>query len=77
VAGQTGKRLLRGALGLGLVLLAYVGLSALFGLVQLEGTPGLAWRTLRYSLIGLAGAWGAPWVFVRTGLADRESANDD
>lgn len=72
VSGKAGQRLLRGLLGLALVLAAYAGLSALFSLVQLEGTLALAWRALRYALIGLAGGWGAPWAFVRTGLASRQ-----
>jgi hypothetical protein len=57
---------------LALVLAAYLGLSALFGLVHLEGAMEIAWRALRYALLGLVGGWGAPWVFVRLGLATRE-----
>jgi membrane-associated phospholipid phosphatase len=72
VSGKGGKRVLRGLLGLALVLTAYLGLSALFGLVHLEGVIGIVLRALRYALLGLAGGWGAPWVFVRLGLATRE-----
>jgi hypothetical protein len=68
-AGKAGRRLLRGALGLALVLAAYLGLSVSFGLAHPEGAVELAWRALRYALVGLAGAWGAPWVFVQVGLA--------
>jgi membrane-associated phospholipid phosphatase len=75
VAGGTAQRVLRGLLGLVLVLLAYAGLGALFGLAQLEGAMALAWRVLRYSLLGLVGAWGAPWIFVRVGLAARQEDN--
>jgi hypothetical protein len=77
VAGEAWKRLLRAALGLALVLAVYAGLSALFGLVHLEGILGLAWRALRYALVGLAGGWGAPWAFVQTGLASQgENAHE-
>jgi hypothetical protein len=67
--GPAALRLLRGLLGLVLVVIAYLGLSALFGLVHLDGYTGLAWRALRYALIGFAGGWVAPWVFVRVRLA--------
>jgi membrane-associated phospholipid phosphatase len=71
VEGKSGKRVLRGALGLVLLIAVYLGLKALFGLVHLEGAIELAWRALRYALLGFAGGYGAPWVFVRTGLAFR------
>jgi hypothetical protein len=76
VAGQIWVRLLRAALGLALILVVYAGLSALFGLVHLEGGLGLTWRTLRYALVGFAGGWGAPWAFVQTGLASRVERRD-
>jgi hypothetical protein len=63
------KRMLRGLLGLALLIAVYLSLSVLFGLIHLEGTAGLMWRALRYALLGFAGGWFAPWVFVRTGLA--------
>jgi membrane-associated phospholipid phosphatase len=72
VAGKTGKRVLRAVLGLALLLAAYLGLSALFDLVHLEGALEYAWRAFRYALIGLSGGWGVPWVFVRIGLAARK-----
>jgi hypothetical protein len=72
VLGKSGRRILRGALGLVLLVAVYLGLKALFGLVHLEGTMELAWRALRYALLGFAGGWGAPWAFVRTGLAERD-----
>jgi len=69
VAGKGGKRALRGLLGLALVLSTYLGLSALLGLVHPEATIEIAWRVLRYTLLGLAASWGTPWVFVRLSLA--------
>jgi membrane-associated phospholipid phosphatase len=76
-SGKTGQRLLRGALGLALVVVTYLGLSALFDLVHLEGTAELAWRALRYTLVGLSGAWGVPWVFVQIGLATGKENTDE
>lgn len=77
VSGKRGQRVLRGLLGLTLVLTTYLGLSVLFGFVHLEGGTGIAVRTLRYALLGLVGGWGAPWVFVRLGLATREENTDE
>jgi membrane-associated phospholipid phosphatase len=71
VAGKGWKRLLRGALGLVLMVATHLCMRALFGLVHVEGSVELVWRTLRYALLGFAGGWGVPWVFVRTGLAGR------
>jgi undecaprenyl-diphosphatase len=77
VAGKTGRRVLRAFLGLALVLAVYLGLSAIFGLVHLEGALGYAWRAFRYALLGLAGGWGVPWVLVRTGLAAQQRSPDE
>lgn len=70
-AGRWQQRALRGALGLVLTISVYLALRALFGLVPLQGNLGLALRTFRYALVGFAGAWGVPWVFLRAGLARR------
>lgn len=70
-AGSWQQRALRGALGLVLTLSVYLALRALFGLVPLKGDLALALRTFRYAVVGFAGAWGVPWVFVRAGLARR------
>jgi membrane-associated phospholipid phosphatase len=71
VAGKGWKRVLRGALGLALMIATYLSLRALFGLVHVQGGWELAGRTLRYALLGFAGGWAVPWVFVRIGLAGR------
>lgn len=63
--GTTATRLLRFAVGIAVVLALYAGLK-----LVLPG--GLGFRVLRYGLIGLWASFGAPWVFVRTGLAPRE-----
>jgi len=47
------------------VLIVQIGPGLLF-----EGLePALAFRLIRYGLIGFWAAYGAPWVFVKTGLA--------
>jgi len=72
------RRVLRGALGLVIVLVTYVGLSALFGLwmpLLTSQSVQFALRALRYALVGFAGGWAAPWAFVRIGLADRAPKN--
>jgi hypothetical protein len=77
VSGKMQRRVLRGTLGLALMLAIYAGLSALFSLVHLEGSLELAWRALRYALLGFAGGWGAPWVFVQTRLANRDEGTSE
>jgi membrane-associated phospholipid phosphatase len=63
------KRVLRFLLGTIGVLALWQGLSIAF-----EGLePALAFRLIRYGLVGLWGAFGAPWVFVRIGLAEVKS----
>ncbi len=64
--GATSKRLLRFFLGEAVLFGLWLGLKPL-----LSGhEPEAFYRFLRYSLMGLWGALGAPWVFVRMGLAD-------
>ncbi len=64
------KRIIRLMLGLAVVLALRLGLGALF-----EGLePAILFRLIRYGLIGLWAALGAPWVFVKTRLADRRPA---
>jgi membrane-associated phospholipid phosphatase len=70
--GALSARVLRFALGV----LAVMGLS--FGLKALTASvapePGIlegALRFFRYTLVGLFIALGAPWMFVRLGLAER------
>jgi membrane-associated phospholipid phosphatase len=46
----------------------WYGLRAVFG--QLE--PAGLYRVLRYALVGLWGGLGAPWLFVKLRLADKE-----
>ncbi len=59
------KRLARLAIGLAVALELRFWLGAIFTNLQ----PELVVRLVRYGLIGLWVAYGAPWVFVKTGLA--------
>jgi hypothetical protein len=73
VAGAWRQRVLRGALGLALTVAAFFGLRALFGLLHVEGVVALGVRIFRYALIGFVGGWGVPWVFVQSGLSERDT----
>jgi membrane-associated phospholipid phosphatase len=66
-AGPVWQRALRYTLGVVGMLALYAGLKAIF--VPL--TPVLFWRFIRYTLMGLWGSLGAPWVFIRAGVATR------
>ena len=55
-----------------LTIAVYFGLRALFGLVRVEGGLAFCLRTLRYGLVGLAAAWGVPWVLIKCRLAQVE-----
>ncbi len=74
-AGVWWKRVVRAILGLVLVFGVYLGLSALFGTFDESVGAFLshALRTFRYALVGLTGFFGAPWLFLRLGLAEREA----
>lgn len=59
------KRVARYALGAVVMVGLWAGLKAAFG----EAEPVLIFRFIRYTLMGLWGSVGAPWTFVRLGLA--------
>ena len=66
-SGTTAQRIYRYLLGVAGVLIIYLGLS--LALPSSESTVGQVFRFIRY---GLVGAWitaGAPWLFIRLGLA--------
>jgi membrane-associated phospholipid phosphatase len=67
--GRWWRRVLRFLVGLILVGFFYVGLKAVF---PAEVTPAvaLAWRTIRYGIVGVVGTFVAPWMFVKTALAE-------
>jgi hypothetical protein len=59
------RRALRYVVGIAGLLIIQVGLDVLF-----EGLePAVAFRLIRYGLIGFWAAYGAPWAFVRLRLA--------
>lgn len=67
--GDLWKRVARYILGIVVVFGLRVGLGAAF-----EGLePAAVLRVVRYALIGLWLGYGAPWVFVRSGLAERQT----
>jgi membrane-associated phospholipid phosphatase len=74
--GSAGRRVLRAVVGLVIVVAAYFSLSMLFG--TFDETMGeqmeAVWRLVRYAIIGFGGGWFMPWLFVKTGLAEQESA---
>ncbi|MHB1319229.1 MAG: phosphatase PAP2 family protein [Anaerolineae bacterium] len=63
-AGPVWQRALRYALGIAGMLVLYAGLKAVFASL----TPVLFWRFFRYTVMGLWGSLGAPWVFTKAGL---------
>jgi hypothetical protein len=65
--GAISKRLLRFILGEAVLFGLWLGLKPLLSGYE----PEAFYRFLRYSLIGLWGGLGAPWVFVKAGLAVR------
>ncbi|UCD78305.1 MAG: phosphatase PAP2 family protein [Desulfobacterales bacterium] len=66
--GSWWERILRYLLGGAVLFALWGGLKTAFA--DLE--PAALFRFIRYSLLGLWGGVGAPWVFVRMKLADRE-----
>lgn len=65
--GVGSKRVLRFVLGQVFLFGLSLGLKPLFSGYE----PEPLYRFLRYSVVGLWGGLGAPWMFVRLGLADR------
>lgn len=59
------KRALRFLLGVAVLFGLWMGLRVAFGSLE----PALLFRFVRYGLVGLWGAVGAPWAFVRLRLA--------
>lgn len=63
------QRVLRFLLGAGVLVGLWLGLRLAFTGFE----PALLFRFIRYALMGLWGAFGAPWLFVRVGLAEAHS----
>lgn len=73
VNGLWWKRGLRFILGMVLVVIFYLGLKVMFP-EEVSHSVAIALRMVRYSLVGFATAFLAPWLFVATSLAEREEA---
>jgi len=65
--GTWQRRILRFIVGIVVIIAVWLGLKASFAGLE----PAVLFRFIRYTLVGLWGALGAPWLFVRLGLADR------
>ena len=65
VAARAGRFLLGASILVGL----WLGLRTAFS----DLDPELLLRLVRYTIVGLWGAFGAPWLFLKVGLAHRES----
>jgi len=69
VAGSVLQRAIR--FGFGLVILAGLWLGLRLAFAGLE--PAIILRLVRYAVVGFWGAVGAPWAFLKLGLAERET----
>ena len=68
-AGPVLHRALRLLIGLVVLVGLWAGLKSLFAGVD----PALVFRFVRYAVIGLWGALGAPWLFVRVKIAGQST----
>jgi len=67
--GRWWRRVLRFLVGLILVGVFYVGPRAVFP-AEVAPAIDLAWRAIRYGVVGVVGTLVAPWIFVKTALAE-------
>ena len=68
VAGSLLRRAFRFLVGLVVLAGLWLGLRIAFDGLE----PAIILRLVRYALVGFWGAVGAPWVFLKLGLAERE-----
>lgn len=68
VAGSLLRRSFRFLVGLVVLAGLWLGLRVAFDGLE----PAIILRLVRYALVGFWGAVGAPWVFLKLGLAERE-----
>jgi membrane-associated phospholipid phosphatase len=68
-SGPIGKRAIRYVIGVIGILVLYLGLGAIFP--RGDGFIFYLLRYIRYTLVGLWVTGGAPWVFVKSKLAER------
>ncbi len=69
VAGSLLQRTLRFLFGVAILAGLWLGLRTAFDGLE----PAILLRLLRYSIVGFWGAAGAPWMFLKLGLAQREA----
>jgi membrane-associated phospholipid phosphatase len=70
-AGTAWERMLRFILGGGILIIIWLGLKVI--LPSDPETVALVFRLIRYTLVGAWASLGAPWLFVKAGLASREA----
>ena len=63
------RRVLRFLVGVILIIVFYVGLKAVFP-TEVALSLALGLRTIRYGVVGMVGTLVAPWIFVKTALAE-------
>ncbi|GBD85994.1 undecaprenyl-diphosphatase BcrC [bacterium BMS3Abin02] len=68
-AGPIMHRVLRFLIGLVVLIGLWAGLRTLFAGIE----PAMVLRFIRYGLVGLWGAFGAPWLFVRLRIASQST----
>ena len=72
------KRLLGYVIGFIILLLIYEGLDVAFSAIAAdESLLGYVLRYIRYTLMTIWAMFGAPWIFLKTGLAEPESGATD
>jgi membrane-associated phospholipid phosphatase len=73
--GGAAKKAARYFLGIASVILLYLGLDALFAMLAIdESALGYLLRYIRFAVVNLWVAFGAPWVFIKLRLARMVSA---
>jgi len=73
-AENWGKRILSYSIGMVVLLLIYLGLDIVFsGIAEDESILGYLLRYIRYALATFWVTFGAPWIFIKTRLAEVEA----
>jgi hypothetical protein len=68
--GSWWKRVLRYLLGLAVVFILVLGLDSAFDRMR----PEYLFAFIQFALIGFWVGYGAPWLFVKTGLVEQQAA---